>query len=189
MSQEARYGDVGDQLMRERIIILGEVDVASAQLAVGQLLLMEREDADAPVTLYVNSATGPLDPALSLHGAMQLVSCPIATVCTGVAAGAAVLLVGAGAPGRRAALPHARFVVRLPAPTGQGDLAAAAEEVARTRQTLVELLAAATHHPEETVRSDLERGRFMTSRQAVEWGLIDEVLDQPPKAWRELLSR
>ena len=169
--------------------MLGEIDDAAAQAAVAQLLLLEREDPKAAVTLYVNSAAAPLDPALSLHDAMQLVACPVATVCTGVAAEAAVLVVAAGARGGRTALPHARFVLRMPrSESGVGDVATAAEGVLRGRQTMVELLAAATDHPPEEVRAVLDRGRFMTAREGVGWGLVDAVVDQPPKAWRGLLS-
>jgi ATP-dependent Clp protease protease subunit len=179
----------GDQLLKERIIILGELDAESAQLAVAQLLLMERDDPGAAVSMYVNCASAPLDPALSLYDTMQMVSCPVATVCTGVAAEAAVLLVASGAKGQRAALPHCRFVMRMPPKELSGDVAAAAEEMALGRQTLVELIAGASGKSEDVVRSDLGRGRFLTARQAVEYGLVDEVLEQPPKAWRAVLSR
>ncbi|MDQ6919631.1 MAG: ATP-dependent Clp protease proteolytic subunit [Candidatus Dormibacteraeota bacterium] len=184
------HGDAGDQLLKERIIILGELDAGAAQLAVAQLLLLERDDPAAPVTVYVNTATAPIDPAVSLHDAIQMVSCPVATVCTGVAAEAAVLVIAAGARGHRVALPHARFVLRMPRALDLGgDVAALAEEVARSRRTLVELLAGVSDNPPEAVRSDLERGRFLTARQAVEYGVIDEVLEQPPKAWRAVLTR
>lgn len=184
------HGEGGNALIDERIVILGEIDSASGQLAIAQLLLMEREDAAKPVTMYVNSPAAALDPALALHDTMQMVSCPVATVCTGVAAEAAVLLVATGAPGQRAALPHSRFVLRMPrAQAAAGDVAAIAEEVAQARQALVELVAATSGQRAEVVRSDLERGRFLTALQALEYGLIDEVLERPPKAWRALISR
>jgi ATP-dependent Clp protease protease subunit len=179
----------GDDLLKERIIILGDLDAESAQLAMAQLLVMERDDPAATLALYVNCATAPLDPALSLYDTTQMVSCPVATVCTGVAAEAAVLLVASGAKGQRAALPHSRFVMRMPRSEVSGDVAAAAEEAAVGRRTLVELIAGASGKPEDVVRSDLERGRFLTAAQAVEYGLVDEVLEQPPKAWRTVLSR
>ncbi|MFY9615915.1 MAG: ATP-dependent Clp protease proteolytic subunit [Candidatus Dormiibacterota bacterium] len=179
----------GDQLLKERIIILGELDAESAQLAVAQLLLLERDDPAATVTVYVNCASAPLDPALSLYDTMQMVSCPLATVCTGVAAEAAVLLMASGAKGQRAALPHSRFVMRMPPADVSGDVATAAEEAALGRRTLVELIAGASGKPEDVVRSDLERGRFLTAPQAVEYGLVDEMLEQPPKAWRAVLTR
>ena len=177
--------------MRERIVMVGPLDAAAARDLCSRLVLLDRQDGAAPAHLYVNSDTGSVDAALAVYDTIQFVGCPLHTLCTGAAGTAAVILVAAGVEGHRTALPHARFILRRL--TGDFDAAglgaeAALVEAVRLREAVIEVLARHSgKDPEEVVRT-LRKGAMLTARQAADWGLIDEVIDQPPKGWRGVIG-
>lgn len=183
-----RTVDVYSRLLDERIIYLGTgIDDGVANAVIAQLLHLESESPEQPVSLYLNSAGGSIPATLAVYDAMQFIAPPVETTCVGQAvAGAAVLLAG-GAAGRRRVLPHGRVVLHAPAAEGRGaipDLILEAEEVERVRTLLEELLAQHTGRPPAQVREDTERELVLTADQAVSYGIVDEIVTSravPPR--------
>ncbi len=180
-------GSMESELLQDRVIMIGDLDGASAELLTANLLVLERQDPTTEISLYINSAGGPIDAALAMYDAMNLVACPVSTVCIGSARGGAALLVAAGAPGRRAALPSSRFMLR--APRGEFDgTAADAEgivaEAARLHELVTELFLKHTNLAPEALEDALTKSRFLGAAEAVTAGLVDKVIERPPHAWR-----
>ena len=175
-----RSFDIFSRLLRERIVFLGtEVSEASANLIVAQLLFLEAEDPDTDIRLYVNSPGGDAYAGFAIYDAMQFVKPPVETVCVGQAAWTAAVLLAGGAPGRRAILPHGRVVLHQPATQGRGtipDLILEADEVARVRLLLEEVLATHTGRTPEQIRQDTDRTLVLPGEAAVDYGLVDTVL-------------
>jgi ATP-dependent Clp protease protease subunit len=175
-----RIMDVYSHLLSERIVYLGTaVDAGVANAVIAQLLHLEAESPGREIALYINCEGG--DPAamLALYDTMQYVSSPIATTCVGQAVAVGAVLLAAGAPGRRSALPHARVVLHQPSGQGRGtipDLILAADEIVRVRNDLEQILTAHTGQSVETLRRDTDRDRVFTASAACDYGLIDEVL-------------
>ncbi|RJQ74580.1 ATP-dependent Clp protease proteolytic subunit [Pseudonocardiaceae bacterium YIM PH 21723] len=170
-----------NKLFEERIIFLGvQIDDASANDVMAQLLVLESLDPDRDILMYINSPGGSFTALMALYDTMQFVRPDIQTYCLGQAASAAAVLLSAGAPGKRFALPNARILIHQPATEGiQGqvsDLEIQAEEIQRVRTSLETTLARHTNRTEEQVRADIERDRFLTAEQAKEYGIVDEVL-------------
>jgi len=186
-----RVLDVYSHLLSERIVYLGTaVDAGVANALIAQLLHLEAESPGREIALYINCEGG--DPAamLAVYDTMQYVPSPIATTCIGQAVSVGAVLLAAGAPGRRAALPHARVVLHQPAGQGRGtipDLILAADEIVRVRSDLENILATHTGQSAETLRRDTDRDRVFTAAAARDYGLLDEVL--PPRATTELRPR
>lgn len=183
-----RIMDVYSHLLAERIIYLGTpVDSGVANAIIAQLLHLEAESSGEPINLYINCEGG--DPAsmLAIYDTMQYVRSPIATTCVGQALAAGAVLLAAGAPGRRAVLPHTRVVLHQPAAQGRGavpDLILQADEVVRVRAEIEDILSTHTGKSVQTLRRDTDRDRIFTAREALEYGLVDEVLSP-----RELMAR
>ena len=178
-----RAYDIYSRLLRDRIIFVGgEINDQLANLLVAQLLFLASEDPDKEIGLYINSPGGSATAALSIYDAMQFVSPPVVTLCTGLAASGGSILLAGGAPGKRYALPHSKIVIHQPWTTGiQGqasDIEIQAREILRQREELVEVYVRHCGRPREQVERDIERDFFMTGEQAQEWGLIDEVIDR-----------
>jgi ATP-dependent Clp protease, protease subunit len=175
-----RAVDIFSRLLSERIVYLGtEIDDGVANVLVAQLLHLESEDPDAPIDLYVNSPGGSSSAALAVYDAMQYVRPPVATTCVGQAGSPAALLLAGGAPGRRAILAHGRVVLHQPSAEGRGtlpDLIVAADEVARIRRQLEEVLALHTGRDVETVRRDTDRDLVLPAEAAVAYGVADHVV-------------
>ncbi len=169
------------KLFEDRIIFLGvQVDDASADDVIAQLIVLESQDPDRDILLYINSPGGSFTALTAIYDTMQYVRPDIQTFVLGQAASAAAVLLGAGAPGKRYALPNARVMIHQPAMEGTGgmasDLEIQANEVLRMRTWLEETLALHTGRSEELVRKDIERDKILTAAQAKDYGLVDEVL-------------
>jgi ATP-dependent Clp protease protease subunit len=179
-----RIMDVYSHLLTERIVYLGTaIDAGVANALIAQLLHLEADSPGREIAMYINCEGG--DPAamLAVYDTMQYVQSPIATTCVGQAIATGAVLLAAGAPGRRAALPHARIVLHQPSGQGRGtipDLILAADEIVRVRAELETVLSEHTGQSVETLRRDTDRDRVFTADAARDYGLIDEVL--PPRA-------
>jgi ATP-dependent Clp protease, protease subunit len=183
-----RAYDIYSRLLRDRIVFVGgEINDQLANLVVAQLLFLASEAPDKDIGLYVNSPGGSVSAALSIYDCMQFVSPDVLTLCTGLAASGASILLAAGASGKRYALPHAKIVIHQPWTTGiQGqasDIEIQAREILRQREELVEVYVRHCGRPKEQVERDIERDFFMTAEQAHDWGVIDGVMGRggPPQ--------
>lgn len=181
-----RIMDVYSHLLTERIVYLGTaLDAGVANTLIAQLLHLEADSPGREIAMYINCEGG--DPAamLAVYDTMQYVQSPVATTCVGQAIATGAVLLAAGAPGRRSALPHARVVLHQPAGQGRGtipDLILAADEIVRVRADLESILADHSGQSVETLRRDTDRDRVFTASAAREYGLIDEVLPPRPAA-------
>jgi ATP-dependent Clp protease protease subunit len=170
------------KLFEDRIIFLGvQVDDASADDVMAQLLVLESQDPDRDITLYINSPGGSFTALTAIYDTMQYIKPQIQTVCLGQAASAAAVLLAAGAPGKRLALPNVRVLIHQPAIEGGGyaqasDIEIHAAELIRMREWLEATIAFHTGQTEEQVRADIERDKILTAIQAKEYGLVDQVL-------------
>ncbi|MFD9123646.1 ATP-dependent Clp protease proteolytic subunit [Kitasatospora sp. NPDC059571] len=180
-SQGIREYDPYAKLFEERIIFLGsQVDDVSANDIMAQLLCLESMDPDREIQMYINSPGGSFTALTAIYDTMQYVKPDITTVCMGQAASAAAVLLAAGTPGKRMALPNARILIHQPyTETGRGqvsDLEIQAKEIFRMREQLEEMLAKHSNKPVETVRDDIERDKILTAEEALEYGLIDQII-------------
>jgi len=170
------------KLFEDRIIFLGvQVDDASADDVMAQLLVLESTDPDRDIILYINSPGGSFTAMTAIYDTMQYIKPQIQTVCLGQAASAAAVLLGAGSPGKRLALPNARVLIHQPAMEGGGyaqasDIEIHANELIRMREWLEETLALHSGRSVEQVRNDIERDKILTAAEAKEYGLVDQVL-------------
>ncbi|GLY96848.1 ATP-dependent Clp protease proteolytic subunit [Actinoplanes sp. NBRC 103695] len=170
-----------NKMFEDRIIFLGvQVDDASANDVMAQLLTLESTDPDRDITMYINSPGGSFTAMTAIYDTMQYVRPDIITVCLGQAASAAAVLLAAGSPGKRMALPHSRIIIHQPATEGgygQGsDIEIQAREIMRMRTQLEELLAKHSGQTPEKVRKDIDRDKIMTAAETKEYGLVDTVL-------------
>ncbi|MDY2941965.1 MAG: ATP-dependent Clp protease proteolytic subunit [Varibaculum sp.] len=170
------------KLFEDRIVFLGvQVDDASADDVMAQLLVLESMDPDSPITMYINSPGGSLTALTAIYDTMQYIKPQIQTVCLGQAASAAAVLLAAGAPGRRLMLPNARVLIHQPAMQGmQGqatDIEIVATEIERMRIWLEETLAKHTGKDVAQVRQDIDRDKILTATEALDYGIVDQVLD------------
>ena len=169
------------KLFEDRIIFLGvQVDDASADDIMAQLLVLESMDPDSPITMYINSPGGSFTALTAIYDTMMYVKPQIQTVCLGQAASAAAVLLAAGSPGKRLALPNARILIHEPAMEGmQGqasDIAIVADEIDRMNRWLIDTIAKHSGTPAEQVAKDISRDKILTAEQAKEYGLVDQVL-------------
>jgi ATP-dependent Clp protease protease subunit len=177
-----RAYDIYSRLLRDRIVFVGgEINDQLANLVVAQLLFLSSENPEKDIGLYINSPGGSVSAALSIYDSMQFITPDVLTLCTGLAASGASILLAAGTAGKRYALPHAKIVIHQPWTTGiQGqasDIEIQAREILRQREELVEVYVRHCGRPKEQVERDIERDFFMTAEQAREWGLIDGVMN------------
>jgi len=177
-----RAADIYSRLLASRIIMLGvpiEHDVAN--VVVAQLLHLEAEDPDKDVQLYLNSPGGDMVAMFAIHDTMQQIRPAVATTCMGQAASAAAILLAAGAPGKRHALPNARVLLHQPHGGAQGqssDLEIAVREMVEMRRRMVEILEQRTGQPRERLQRDLDRDFILRGQEAVAYGVVDEILDR-----------
>lgn len=169
------------KLFEDRIVFLGvQVDDASADDIMAQLLVLESQDPDSMITMYINSPGGSFTAMTAIYDTMQYIKPQIQTVCLGQAASAAAVLLAGGSPGRRLALPNARVLIHQPSMEGMrgqaSDIEIIAEEVERMRTWLEETLASHSGRTAEQIRRDIDRDKILTAHQALEYGLIDQVL-------------
>jgi ATP-dependent Clp protease protease subunit len=175
-----------NKMFEERIIFLGvQIDDASANDVMAQLLTLESADPDRDIMMYINSPGGSFTAMTAIYDTMQFVRPDIQTCCLGQAASAAAVLLGAGAAGKRMALPNSRIIIHQPATEGgyaQGsDIEIQAKEILRMRAQLEEMLARHTTQPVEKVRKDIDRDKFLTATEAKDYGLVDRVLSSRKK--------
>jgi ATP-dependent Clp protease protease subunit len=175
-----RAFDLYSRLLRDRIVFLGRpVDDELANLIVGQLLFLEAEDPEKDISLYVNSPGGEVYAGLAIYDAMQHVRPDVSTICFGMGMSAAAMIVAAGAPGKRFALPNAKLMIHQGSAGFRGaptDVSIAAREVESTTRQMADIIARHSGREPEQVLDDIDRDRFMTPAEAVEYGLVDEVL-------------
>jgi len=181
-SKGERSYDIYSRLLKDRIIFLGEaIDDHIASLVVAQLLFLEAEDPEKDVSLYINSPGGVVTSGLAIYDTMNHVKCDVATLCIGQAASMGAFLLAAGAKGKRSALPHSRIMIHQPSGGFQGqasDIEIHAREAIKTKKSLNEMLAAATGKPVEQVERDSDRDNFMSAAEALDYGLIDKILEK-----------
>jgi ATP-dependent Clp protease protease subunit len=179
-SRGERSFDIYSRLLKERIIFLGTpIDDGVANVVMAQLLHLESEDPDRDISMYINSPGGSFTALTAIYDTMQFVKPEIQTICMGQAASAAAVLLAAGSKGKRLALEHARVLIHQPSGGGEGqssDIEIQAREILRMRDLLEQMLARHSGKSAEEIRKDIERDKILTAREAVEYGLIDEVV-------------
>jgi ATP-dependent Clp protease protease subunit len=175
-----RAWDLFSRLLKDRIVFLGsEINDDVANVIIAQFLVLEGEDPDKEITMYINSPGGVITAGLAIYDTMQYVRCPVSTVCLGQAASMAAVLLAAGSTGRRRALPNSRVMIHQPHGGVRGqatDIEIQAREILHLRQRINEILAKHTGRPIEQIKNDTERDRFLSSGEAKEYGIIDEVI-------------
>tara|TARA_B100001094_G_C18073561_1_gene741379 strand:- start:206 stop:808 length:603 start_codon:yes stop_codon:yes gene_type:complete len=184
-SRGERAYDIYSRLLKERVVfIVGPVEDYMANVVVAQLLYLESENPEKDIHIYINSPGGSVTAGLSIYDTMQFISCDVSTICVGQAASMGALLLGGGANGKRFALPHSRIMVHQPSAGFQGqatDIDIHAKEVLELKHRLNKIMAKHTGQKVAKIEKDLERDNFMSSPEAVEYGLIDSVLSQRKK--------
>ena len=178
-SRGERSYDIYSRLLKDRIIFLGgEVNDASANLIIAQLLFLEGEDPDKDIALYINSPGGSVTAGMAIFDTMNFIKCDVSTICVGLAASMGAFLLAAGAKGKRYALPNSEIMIHQPLGGAQGqatDIAIHARRIIEIKENINKILAERTGQPLEKITQDTERDNFMTSWQAKEYGLIDDV--------------
>ena len=175
-----RSYDIYSRLLKERIIFLAdEVNDQTASLVVAQLLFLESEDPNKDIQLYINSPGGSVSAGLAIYDTMQYIKCDIETICIGMAASMGAFLLSSGAKGKRLALPNAEVMIHQPSGGAKGqatEIQIAAEHILKTKKKLNEILAANTGKPYDVIAADTERDHYMSAQEAMEYGLIDNVI-------------
>ena len=179
-----RSYDIYSKLLKDRIIFLGdEVNYATAGLIVAQLLFLESEDPDKDIHLYINSPGGSITAGMAIYDTMQYIKPDVSTICIGMAASMGAFLLAAGAKGKRLALPNSEIMIHQPLGGTRGqatDIEIHAKRILKMKDTLNQILSERTGQPLEKIQMDTERDNFMSSIEAKEYGLIDEVITNRP---------
>jgi len=177
-----RANDVYARLLKERIVFLGtQVDDNAANLICAQLLLLQSEDPDKDIYLYINSPGGSVSAGMAIYDTMQYVTCDVGTICMGLAASMGQFLLCAGQPGKRYALPHSRVLMHQPSAQMQGaavDIAIHAEQIIYTKRVMAERIAQHTGQAVDQIEIDFDRDRWFTAIEAREYGIIDQVIER-----------
>lgn len=180
-SRGERSYDIYSRLLKERIIFLGEeVNDTTASLVVSQLLFLESEDPEKDINLYINSPGGSVTAGMAIYDTMQYVKCDVSTMCMGMAASMGAFLLAGGAKGKRLALPNAEIMIHQPSGGAQGqatEIEIAAEHILRTKKRLNTILSENTGQSYETIAKDTERDNWLSAQEALEYGLIDKVVE------------
>ena len=181
-SRGERSFDIYSRLLKERIIFLGEeVNDVSANLVVAQLLFLESEDPSKDISLYINSPGGSISAGMAIYDTMQYIKCDVSTICVGMAASLGAFLLAGGTKGKRKALPNAEILIHQPLGGAQGqatEIEIAARHIIRTKERMNRLLAQNTGKSYEDLVKDTDRDNWMTAQEAVEYGLIDSVVEK-----------
>ncbi len=179
-----RSYDIFSRLLNDRIVFLSdEVNDATASLVVAQLLFLESQDPVKDISFYINSPGGSVTAGMAIYDTMQFIKCDVSTICIGMAASMGAFLLSAGTKGKRFALPHSEIMIHQPLGGARGqatDIQIQAEQILRVKKTLNEILAANTGKPVKTIEKDTDRDNYMTAQEALEYGLIDKILDKRP---------
>ena len=180
-SRGERSYDIYSRLLKERIIFLGEeVNDTSASIVVAQLLFLEAEDPEKDIQIYINSSGGSVTAGMAIYDTMQYVKCDVSTICIGMAASMGAFLLAGGTKGKRMALPNAEIMIHQPSGGSQGqatEIEIAAKHILRTKEKLNKILAANTGRDYEVIAADTERDNWKTAQEALEYGLIDKVIE------------
>ena len=175
-----RSYDIYSRLLNDRIIFLGEeINSVSANLVVAQLLHLESQDAEKDISLYINSPGGEVYSGLAILDTMNFIKPQVSTICVGMAASMAAVLLSAGAKGKRFCLPHSKVMIHQPSGGAQGqqtEIEIVAEEIKKTRRELNQILSDASGQPIEKVQADTERDNYLTAAEALDYGLIDRIV-------------
>lgn len=184
-SRGERSYDIFSRLLNDRIIMLSDqISDASATVVVAQLLFLESQDPEKDISLYINSPGGSITAGMAIYDTMQYIKCDVSTICMGMAASMGAFLLAAGAKGKRLALPNSEILIHQPLIGGGGisgqctDIKIHSDHLMRTRQKMNEMLAANTGKPIEQIQIDTERDNYMTAQEAMEYGLIDKVIEK-----------
>ena len=186
-SRGERSYDIFSRLLKDRIIFLGEdVNATSASLVIAQLLFLESEDPDKEIFLYINSPGGSITDGMGIVDTMNYIKCPVTTICVGLAASFGAVLLANGEKGKRFATPNSEILIHQPLIGGQGggisgqatEIKIHADHMIRTREKLNKLLSEKTGQPIEVIERDTERDHYMTAQEALEYGLIDGIMDK-----------
>jgi len=181
-SRGERSYDIYSRLLNDRIIFLAdEVNDVTASLVVAQLLYLEAQDPDRDISLYINSPGGSVTAGMAIYDTMNYIKCDVSTICIGMAASMGAFLLSSGAKGKRFALPNSEIMIHQPLGGAKGqasDIKIHAEHILKTRDTLNRILAANTGKSVDVIALDTERDNFMSADAAVEYGLIDKVVDR-----------
>ncbi len=192
ISPQANYRDyhrqrmltLGDLLLENRIILLqGEIHDGNASEVVMKLLYLQSENRRKEINFYINSPGGSVTSTMAIYDTMQILSCPVATYCVGLAASGGAVLLAGGTKGKRYALAHAKVMIHQPYGQVGGqvsDIEIQADEILKTRESLNQILARHTGQPIERIAKDTDRDRYLTAVESKEYGLVDEVLSKPP---------
>lgn len=176
-----RVYDIYSRLLEDRVIFLGEaIDSMIANTVIAQLLFLEKQDAKAPITMYINSPGGHVTAGLAIYDTMQYIKPDVITVAVGMAASMGSVILAGGAKGKRYALPHTEIMIHQPLWGAEGqatEIRLAAEHILRTGEVLYGILAKHTGQPIEKVRLDCDRDNFMDAKQALKYGLIDKIIN------------
>ena len=177
-----RAYDIYSRLLKERIIFIGEpVTDHLANLVIAELLFLEKEDPDADIDIYINSPGGSVSAGLAMYDVMQMIKCDVATICVGLAASMGAVLLAGGAAGKRYALPNARIMIHAVSGGYEGtvqDAEIRLKEMVRMHDSLNDILARHTGQPYDKVHRDMDRDYFMSSQEALEYGLIDKITEK-----------
>jgi ATP-dependent Clp protease, protease subunit len=183
VEQDGRYErsfDIYSRLLRERIVFLGqEVEDQIANVITAQLLFLEADDPDKDISLYINSPGGSSYAGMAIYDAMQYVRCDVRTICTGMGMSAAAMILCGGTPGKRYVLPNAKVMIHQGSGGFRGtpaDIQIAAREILAMTERYAQIISDHTGQPLEQVKRDIDRDRYMTAGEAVEYGLVDEVI-------------
>ena len=180
-----RAYDIYSRLLKDRVIFIGgEIEDGMANLVIAQLLFLQNENADADISVYVNSPGGVITSGMAIYDTMQFVGCNVRTYCIGQAASMGAVLLAAGTKGKRYVLPNSRILIHQPMGGARGtatDIGIQAEEILRMRERLNEILAHHTGQSVEQIAKDVDRDRFLSAQEAVDYGLADEIIQSLPR--------
>ena len=187
--QRQRQMTLGDLLLENRIILLqGEIYDGNANELVMKLLYLQSENRRKDIHFYINSPGGSVTATMAIYDTMQILSCPVATYCVGLAASGGAVLLAGGTKGKRFILPHAKVMIHQPYGQVGGqvsDIEIQADEIIKTRSVLNDILAAHTGQPIDRIAKDTDRDRYLSATEAKDYGLVDEVLSKPPAVAEE----
>ena len=179
-SRGERSYDIYSRLLKDRIVfVTGPIDDNMANVVIAQLLFLESEDPDKDIHLYINSPGGSVSAGMAIYDTMQYIKCDVSTICIGMAASMGAFLLAGGAKGKRLALPNAEIMIHQPSGGAKGqatEIQIAAENILKTKKKLNEILAANTGKPYDVIAADTERDHYMSAQEAMEYGLIDNVI-------------
>ena len=180
-----RAYDIYSRLLKDRIIFIGgEIEDDRANVVIAQLLFLQNENADADISIYINSPGGVITAGMAIYDTMQFVGCTVRTYCLGQAASMGAVLLAAGTKGQRFVLPNSRILIHQPMGGARGtatDISIQAEEILRMRSRLNEILAHHTGQPLQKIEEDVDRDHFMSAEEAVAYGLADQIIQSLPK--------